>query len=415
MKVTIEKLDHQGRGIAHIDGKITFVDNALPNEIVDIELVKKDKKINEATVKQYIKRSSKRIKSICPYFKVCGGCDLLHLSYEDQLIFKENKVKEIMSRYGNISEDKIKHIIRSTNNFNYRNKVTLKSNGHLGYYKRRTNSIININYCYLLDNSLNDMIEKLNILGISKDIDEVALRKLDRDEKSMTFYLQKGKKKMNDICKYENIATQYAIISDNKLENITTKSNIIAKIGDKKYKISPMSFFQVNTIQIVNLYNIVLEYVKKFNNPTVLDLYCGTGTIGIYICDYAKNVLGVEINSNAIINAQENAILNNVKNIKFISGDTKFVLAQNNFKADIVILDPPRAGLDKNVVEDLLKIYAKGIIYVSCDPMTVARDIKLLSDKYYVEEVTPVDMFPNTYHVETVVLLSQKKETVTSI
>lgn len=407
METLIEKLDHQARGITHVDGKITFVENALPDEIVDIEIVKSQKKINEAIVKKYIKKSPKRIESICPYYNECGGCDLLHLSYNDQLEYKQNKVIEIMERYAEIPKEKIKSILGSPKNINYRNKVTLKSNGKLGYYKRRTNDIVNIDYCYLANEDLNKEIKELNNFKLDNGIEELMIRKVNDSETSLTVDLRINE---NDLEKYKkmlNIVPNLSISKDRRLIYSNAKSNIIGKLGNKQFLISPTAFYQVNTLQTENLYNKVLSYVKELHNSTVLDLYCGTGTIGIYISDFAKEVLGVEINSQAIKDANQNKRINGINNINFIAGDTKLVLRTNEFKSDIIIVDPPRAGLDKEVIADLIKISAKKIIYVSCDPITLARDIKLLSEKYEVKEVTPVDMFPNTYHVETVVLMSQ--------
>lgn len=408
MEVTIEKLDHQGRGITHIDGKITFVENALPEEIVEIKLTKSDKKINEAVITKFIKKSSKRIESKCPYYKECGGCNLLHLSYENQLEYKENKIKEIMSRYADLPTDKINHIERSPKDFYYRNKVTLKSNGKLGYYKKKTNDIVNIDKCLLVNNKLNEMIYSLNKIGIDKEYDEVMLRSINETESSLTLNLRNSVKTNPAISKYEKIANSFSVYSQNRIIKTNTNSNIIGRLNNKEFKISPTAFFQVNTEQTINLYNKVLSYVKELNNPRVLDLYCGTGTIGIYISDYASKVLGVEINAKAIEDANKNKKMNDIKNIEFIAGDTKTVLRNNNYKADIVIVDPPRAGLDKEVIEDLIKINSEKIIYVSCDPITLARDIKLLSSNYEVLEVTPFDMFPNTYHVECVSVLSRK-------
>lgn len=407
METLIEKLDHQGRGITHIDGKITFVENTLPDEIVDIEIMKSQKKINEAIVKKYIKKSPKRIESICPYYNECGGCDLLHLPYNDQLEYKQNKITEIMERYAEVSKEKIKPILSSPKNINYRNKVTLKSNGKLGYYKRRTNDIVNIEYCYLVNEELNKKIKELNNFKLDNGIEELMIRNVNESETSLTVDLRINENNMEKYKKMSIVVPNFSISKNRRLIFSTPKSNIIGKLGNKQFLISPTAFYQVNTLQTENLYNKVLSYVKELHNPIVLDLYCGTGTIGIYISDYAKEVLGVEINSQAIKDANKNKKINEINNINFIAGDTKLVLRNNEFKADIIIVDPPRAGLDKEVVDDLIKIKAKKIIYVSCDPITLARDIKLLNKEYEVEEVTPVDMFPNTYHVECVVKLGQ--------
>ena len=398
----IDRLDHQGRGITYIDNKIVFVENALPGEEVEVEIVKEDKKYSEAKVVNYIKESTKRIKPICPYYEECGGCHLLHLSYEDQLIYKEDKVKNIMKKYASIEEDKIKKIIPSPKQYNYRNKVTLKSNKNLGYYKKRSNDLVNIDYCYLVNDNINSVIKKLD--NIDREINEVIIRNIKDNDISLTLSLQK---ELNNYDKYKKIVDKVSLLYKNNIINTNINSNIFARLDNKEYIVSPTAFFQVNTEQTVNLYNKIKDYVKEMKKPNVLDLYCGTGTIGIYISDYANKVVGVEINSKAIKDAKENAKLNNVNNIEFYSGDTKDILLKNKFTVDLIIVDPPRQGLDEKVIEELKKLNPKKIIYVSCDPITLARDIKRL-DTYNVIEITPVDMFPNTYHVENIVLFERK-------
>lgn len=405
MKALIDRLDHQGRGITYIDGKITFVENALPNEEVEIEIVSSSKKYNEAKVVKYLKQSPKRITPICPYYEECGGCNLLHISYDDQLKYKEEKVKNIMMKYASIKEDKIKKIVPSPSTYNYRNKVTLKVDKKLGYFKRKSNDIVTINYCYLLDDKLNNIIKKLNEIDIDKEIKEVVIRNIIDDDNSLTLSLQKPLKNYE---KYKKIVEKTSIIVDNNIVKSNTNSNIIARLGNLDYIVSPTSFFQVNTLQTINLYDKILEIVKESNNPRVLDLYCGTGTIGLYISKYAKDVVGVEINAKAIEDAKINAQINDIKNARFYSGDTKKVLNENNFNIDLVIVDPPRQGLDEEVIKEIIDLNPTKLIYVSCDPITLARDLKLLSTNYNIIEITPFDMFPNTYHVENVVLIERK-------
>lgn len=402
MILKVDRLDHQGRGIAYLNNKIVFIENALPDEIVEIQILKEDKKYSEAKVVNYIKESNKRIKPICPYYEECGGCNLLHLSYQDQLVYKEDKVKNIMKKYASIEEDKIKKIIPSPKQYNYRNKVTLKCNNKLGYYKRRSNDLVNIDYCYLVNDNINSIIKKLD--NIDKEINEVVIRNIKDNDTSLTLSLQK---ELKNYDKYKKIVDKVSLLYKNNIINTSTNSNIIARLDNKEYIVSPTAFFQVNTEQTVNLYNKIRDYVKEMERPNVLDLYCGTGTIGIYISDYANKVIGVEINSKAIQDAKENAKLNNTNNIEFYSGDTKDILLKNKFTVDLIIVDPPRQGLDEKVVQELIKLNPKKIIYVSCDPITLARDIKRL-DTYNVIEITPFDMFPNTYHVENIVLFESK-------
>ncbi len=407
-EVEIEKLDHQGRGITHINDKIVFVENALPTEKVKIKVIKENKKIMEAVVTEYIKKSVDRVESFCPYYNECGGCDLLHLSYEQQLKYKENKIKEIMIRYAELDEKLIKSIVPSPKQYNYRNKITLKVKDKVGYYKKKSYDIVEIENCLLANEKINEIIKEFSKIYVPSSINELVIRSINEDEISLTIYLQKKENIDYFINLFIKKFNSIKIVFENKLVKETGKSNIIGRLDKYDYQMSQTAFFQVNTQQTVNLYDKIKQYVKELNSPTTLDLYCGTGSIGIYISEYALKVIGVEINSEAIENAKINAKNNNIKNIEFLAGDAKTVLSKNNYSADLVIVDPPRSGLDLDVVSDIIKINSKDIIYVSCDPITLARDLKLFSDKYEVVELTPFDMFPNTYHVECVVKLVRK-------
>lgn len=408
VEVYIEKLDHQGRGIAHIDGKIVFVEGALPDEIIKIEIKKEKKNYSEAKIVEIIRKSKYRIESICPYFNECGGCDLLHLDYNEQLKYKENKVKEIVKKYGEISEEKVASIVPSPKQFHYRNKITLKSNGKIGYHKKGTNEVVNIDNCMLANESINRIILNLSKEKIDKEVLEIMIRDINENDESIMLTLQSGSSDKINYEKYKKICKKTICVEEQNKYKIIYKSNIIGNLYNKKFEISPVAFFQVNTEQTVNLYNKILEEIKKYDLPKVLDLYCGTGTIGIYISEYASQVMGVEINPVSIENAELNKNLNNIKNIDFIVGDTKKVLSKKNFKADIVIVDPPRAGLDIEVINDLIKINPQKIIYVSCDPVTLARDLKLFKEFYDIEIIIPFDMFPNTCHVENLCVLNKK-------
>lgn len=408
-EVKVEKLDHQGRGISHIEDKIVFIENALPGEIVKIKITKQNKKIIEASVIDYIVKSDYRVDSKCPYYNECGGCDLLHLSYEQQTQYKEYKIKEIMNRYAGIDNEKIKQIVPCDHQFNYRNKVTLKVNTKIGYYKKKSYDIVDINNCLIANNKINNAILEIKKYHVPECINELVIRSVNEDDISLTIYLQKEDNINIFISKLEYLFNSIKVIVKDKVIKQAGESNIIGRLGNFSYQMSQTAFFQVNTAQTIKLYDKVREYVKKNVSPTVLDLYCGTGTIGIYISNYAKKVTGIEINPEAIVDAKVNAEKNEVKNIDFFAGDTKELLNHGDYKANVIIVDPPRSGLDEEVIKDIIKINPKEIIYVSCDPITLARDLKMFSDKYKVTEITPFDMFPNTYHVECVVLLRHKK------
>lgn len=385
--VKIEKLDHFGRGIAKVNNMPIFVENSLIDEEVEILITKEKKNYMEGVVIDYIKKSPLRVKSNCPYYDKCGGCDLLHLSYIEQLKYKENKVKEIIKKFSGL--ECVNNIV-SSKQFNYRNKITLQVKNGIGYFQKKSNDIINIDNCLLVDNKINEIINKLKKIDVS-DVKKIVIR-VTNLESMVVFY---GKINSNIDLDVDTIIINDKVIKGN--------GYIREEINDFKFIISPTSFFQVNNIGMINIYNKVLEYVDGGN---VLDLYCGTGTIGIYVSKKANKVLGIELNKEAIKDALINKKLNNINNIDFISGDVGTILSENNFKADIIIVDPPRAGLDNKSIDNIIKIRPRKIIYVSCDPVTLARDLNILKEKYDVIEITPFDMFGNTYHVECVCLLN---------
>ena len=372
MQITIEKLDNLGRGICYINNKITFVDNALPNEIVDIDIYKETKKYNLGKVISYIKTSKDRVAPPCKYYDICGGCHIMHMSYQKQLSFKENKVKEILKKYGNVEEDKIKDIVYN-DEYGYRNKITLHTKDNkLGLYKRKSNDIVEIDKCLLVNNNINNQINKF------------------RKEKL-----------------YTNEDITIRGVSDILTSLDKEKKYIIDEICNKKFIVSTESFYQINYKLVSSLYTKVISYLKDKNFNKILDLYCGTGTIGIIASDYVKEVIGIELNKSSYLDSLKNKKLNKVNNIEFINGKVEAYINEFN-GIDAIIVDPPRKGLDKSIIDNIIKIKPELLIYVSCDPITLARDIKLLSSSYNIEEITPFDMFPNTYHCESVCLLERR-------
>ena len=390
LEVEITNLDHFGRGIVKKEKPI-FIDNALVGEIVEIEITKDNKKYSEGRVIKYIKKSPLRVGSNCPFYDKCGGCDLLHLSYQEQLKYKETKVKEIIKKFSGL--ECIKEIV-PTIQYNYRNKVTLHVKQKLGYYQKKSYDIINIDNCLIADERINDLIKKLNNIDLNT-ITKITIRV---SSKESMLVIEGGKL---DITSFKEVDT---IIVDNQV--LKGRGYIIEEINNLKFVISPDSFFQVNRLGMINIYDQVLKYVD--NDTNVLDLYCGTGTIGIYLADKVNQVLGIEINKSAINDALMNKKINNLDNIDFKLGDVEDVLNNNSFKADCIVVDPPRAGLGNMVIKNIFKIQPQKLIYVSCDPVTLARDLNILKDKYNVVEITPFDMFSNTYHVECVCALISK-------
>lgn len=395
----IEKLDYYGRGISRSSGKVYFIENALKDEDVSITLLKEKKKYCEAKLKEISNISKDRTEAKCKYYNVCGGCQLMHIKEEKQEEFKKEKVEEILKKFLKYNKD-VNDIVFSKN-FNYRNKVVLHvKDNKLGFYKNKTNELIEIDKCLLLNPVINDLISYLKNYIELKDIEKITIKVGNKTNEVMLII-------DGSIAYYKKLLEIVDVLIINE-KVMTTKDYITSYIGNKKYIIKKNSFFQVNYDISTRMYNKVKDVIVKEKSKNVLDLYCGTGTIGIYISDVVSKITGIEVVSDAIEAANTNKKINNVENIEFILGkvEDKLDFISNN-NIDTVIVDPPRSGLHKKVIPILEKISPKTIIYVSCDPITMARDIKLLSNNYELVEVTPYDMFPNTYHVETVCVLER--------
>lgn len=397
--ITIEKLDHQGRGIAHVDNHTVFVWNALPGEEVEIEITFVKKKIAEANVLRYLKKDANRVEPICPYYGICGGCDLMHMSLEKQKEFKQKKVEEILEHYASY-HGKINPLVVG-NPYFYRNKVLFQKKDCLGFFQKKSTDIISIDSCYLLNQEMNDSLKKLVKINFSAK--QVLLR-ISQNGKMIIFDGKPFKQASTFLDSFDVVG-----FKENKnYEFVSLKSKIIEKMNDFSFEISPDSFFQVNTEIATKMYEKVVEYAKLTGKENVLDLYCGTGTIGIFLSPNASRVVGIEVNEQAILNAKENKKRNHRDNIEFFCGDAGKVLDSIHEKFDVVVVDPPRAGLDDFTKKTILTLRPKRIIYVSCDPMTLARDLNFFEKEYEVLEVTPFDMFPNTYHVECVCMLNRR-------
>lgn len=386
--VKITDLDHMGRGIGKIDGKIIFVAGVYIGEEVLVKITKEKKKFLEGEVICFQTKSPFRNIPKCDV-KNCG-CHLNYLDYEKQLLYKEEKVKNIMKRYVNINN--VSSIVPSSLKNNYRNKVTFKVNNYLAYSENGTHNLICVKKCDLLDEKINKLIIEINKLDLS-EVKEVMIRTFE--ETMICFKGNVDFGNLKSLCD--------SIYINDKL--VHGKEKITCNLDKFKFLVSDKAFFQVNTKMAEKLYNLVASLITKDKNKTLLDLYCGTGTIGIFLSEYFKKVIGIEINEKAVIDARENAKINGINNTNF-----RCLNLDNGFdeKADILIVDPPRKGLGSKTVADILKINPEEIIYVSCDPMTLARDLNLLKENYDVLKIIPVDMFPHTYHVECVSVLHCK-------
>lgn len=397
-QVTINKLDNKGRGIGYTSGKIVFVKNALPGEVVTLKNIKEHKKYITADIQNIVKKSELRNIPKCPYYDSCGGCNLMHLGIDYQEEYKEKKVKEILKKYANIKEN-VK-FIKNNKELYYRNKVTLKvKNGEFGYYNDETHNFINVNNCLLVNNKINEFI-KSNVIKINNG--ELVIRVNYQDELLINIRSAENVSILNDINKYNVVG----VVLNDKV--IYGTSFFYDYIGDFKFKVSYNSFFQVNNYMASNIFMILKSNLKGKN---LLDLYCGVGTLGLSLKDNFESIYGIEKIENAIIDAKENALINNCHNAHFYAGDTYEVLKDINVSFDTIIVDPPRSGLNEETRNLIIKLRPDKLCYVSCDPFTLARDLNILNEFYDVEKINALDMFPNTYHVECVCILERKELT----
>lgn len=395
--VFVEKLDDKGRGIAFIDGKISFIYNALPNEIVDVEIIKETKKYNECKVLKYNKLSNKRTVSKCPYFDKCGGCTLLNMEYKDTIDYKKEKVKNILNKFASLDLDI--EVIENDKTLNYRNKIELKiENGFWGYYNFSTHDFINITKCLLAKDSINKVIDNKKYININNG--SIVIRSNYNDEILLSI---KSNEEVNiDIEELKNNIKLVGIILNDNL--YYGETYFIEKYNDKIFKVNYNSFFQINEFITNKMINILNENVEGKN---LLDLYCGVGFLGQSVSSKFDKIYGIEINQNSIIDAINNAKLNNITNTYYLCGDTSKVIGKINDNIDVMVIDPPRTGLVKNMINDVINVNAERIVYISCDPISLARDLNVLKEHYKVKKYYILDMFSYTYHIESFVLLEK--------
>lgn len=394
----IEKLDNHGRGICYINNKITFIENALPNEEVEIKITKENKKYNEGIVTKYIKKSSKRIEPKCPYFEECGGCNLLNTTYEETIKYKKDKLESIMSKYAKINKNI--DIIESQNTLNYRNKITLKViNNKYGYYVSNTHKLVPINNCLLAEQPIKEFIKDINKLNIKNG--EVIIRSNYNEELLIVI---NTKDKINPDIEYlkENHKIVGFIVNN---ELINGDNKFIEIINNKMFQVSYDSFFQINRYICGKLFELINDNIKE--GETILDLYCGVGTLGLN-ANKAKKIYGIEIIPNAIINAITNAKINKQNNAYYMVGNTSKCINKINDKIDTIIIDPPRSGLDEITRNTIIDMKPNKILYISCDPMTLARDLNILKEYYNINLIKGLDMFPYTYHIETICIMERR-------
>ena len=396
--IEIVKLDDQGRGIGYIENKITFIPNTLINEIVDVEIIKDTSKYYIGKVINYIKLSDKRIKVKCPYYELCGGCNLLHLSYKDQIEYKKNKLNNILKKFANI--DTNIEILENKNIFGYRNKIDLKIvNGLWGYYNNSTHDFINIDNCLLASDSINEVINNKEYFNISNG--NIVIRSNYNDEILISINTEDSVNIDIDNLK-KSVKLVGIVVNDNLYYG---ESFFIEKFNNKFFKVNYNSFFQVNryvTNEMINILNC------NSSGDILLDLYCGVGFLGQCINYKYKKIYGIEINENSILDAIYNSKLNKISNTYYLCGDSSKVINKIHDNIDTLIIDPPRSGLVKNMVNDVINFKAKNIIYISCNPISLSRDLNILKEYYNIKKIYLLDMFSNTYHVECVCLLKLK-------
>lgn len=435
---------YNGEGIAKIDGFTVFVPNAIKGEVVRILIVKVLSSHAFGKILEIEKKSEFRQEIDCATYKRCGGCDLRHIKYEQTLKMKQNAVQALVNKTLK-NKIEVKETLGMENPFFYRNKaqypVGVNKEGEpiIGVFANRTHEVIPIKNC-LIQNPKSEAIAKFILEFIKeKNISiynektgkgffrHIVIKVGIKTNEIMCIFVINGKKfpyeeelveklkqnypEIKTIVKNINMKNTNVILGQ---ENINLYGNgyIEDVLGEYKFKISPLSFYQVNPKQAEKLYNLGIEMAEVSKEDTVFDLYCGIGTISLFVAKYAKKVYGVEIVEQAIKDAKQNAKINNIENVQFIAGDTKIVLEDLIYNkgiiADIVIFDPPRKGLDNNSINNILKIKPKKIVYISCNPATLVRDLALFEELYEVKTIIPVDMFSFTKHVECVAVLNLK-------
>ena len=463
-KIEIIDLSGDGQGIGKIDGYILFVEGVIPGDFIEVKIIKTNKNYGYGKLIKIISPSADRITPKCKIFKHCGGCSLQYMSYEAQLIHKRKTVKDCIERIGgfkdiyceNYPEKLINEAIGMDNPYNYRNKAqfpvkknALHNFSEIGFYAKRSHNVINIDSCDI-SHEINDKIINIFRQFIDKNIkkympyDEITHTGLIRHIFTRVGF-HSGEIMVCVVINGDNLPDCGELINKlSQIKNMTSimlntnkeKTNVI--LGDKtkplwgsdyitdyidgkKFKISVNSFYQINPLQTEKLYKKALEFAELTSSNICIDAYCGIGTISIMFAPYVKKIYGIEIIPQAVSDAIENAGLNNITNAEFITGKSEEIIPEiinnnNGEKIDLIIVDPPRKGCDIKLLDSIIESKTEKLIYISCDPATLARDIKILTQNsnnqnsvYKLEKIQPFDMFPHTMHVETVALLKLVK------
>lgn len=459
--VEITDISTEGKGIGRVNNIVCFIDFAVPGDVANIEITKKKSNYREGKVIQYQKRSDKRTNPVCRHFGTCGGCKWQDMNYEAQLFYKQKYVVDAITRIGKITTQFLP-IIPSKNIYHYRNKLeftfsnkkwltkdelelTLSSSQNsishsgLGFHiPKLFDKVLDIEECHLQEEPSNAIRLEVKKYALENKLEFYDIRKqkgflrnlIIRNTSSgqwmvVVVFFYEDKSMREQLLKHlsekfpQVTSFQYAInskandsIFDLEVQPFSGKDFIEEEMEGLKFKISPKSFFQTNSLQAYELYKVTREFAELKRIEIVYDLYTGTGTIANFIAQKARKAIGIEYIPEAIEDAKINSQINKITNTEFFTGDIKDIL-NNEFisshgKPDVIITDPPRAGMHEDVVRKMLELLPEKIIYVSCNPSTQARDIAILSEKYFTEKIQPVDMFPHTAHVESVAKLVRK-------
>jgi len=443
-----------GKGLAKPDGFPVFIDRCVPGDLVFVKITKKKKSWAEGKLIKVLTPSSLRTEGKCAYCRFCGGCKWQELPYAQQLNFKKRHVTESLAHIGRLKDVRVLDVVPSEKVFEYRNKMefscsaqrwllpeeladeTVKKDFGIGLHVPGTfDKVIDIKQCQIMPAQGNAILNQVRTFIRNSNLPVYHLRRHEgfwrflmlrhsvaRDEWMVNIVTsQKQLEPVSALA--EELAAQYPNIRS-VVNNITDarsgvstgqeavvlygEDHLIEQLGAFEFKISANSFFQTNTRACEHLYSIVEAYAGLTGSETVIDLYSGTGTIPIWLSGKAKKVYGIEIVPSAVVDARKNAERNGIDNCQFLEGDIKDVMSQIKERPDVMIIDPPRVGMHKDVVGHVLARSPERIVYVSCNPATLARDLEMLAGRYAVLEVTPVDMFPHTYHIESVALLVRK-------
>lgn len=395
--VKVEKLDDFGRGIGYVDNKIIFISDAMIGEVVDVNIIKETNKYYEGEVIKYKKKSRDRVNVSCPYYKFCGGCNILHMNYDNQIEYKKDKLKNILKKFSNLNIDI--DVIKNKDVIGYRNKIELKiQDNRWGYYNSSTHNFVEIDKCLLAKDSINKVIENKKYINVNNG--SITIRCNYNDE--IILVIKTDDKVNIDIDSLKkNIKLVGIVVNDDMFYG---DNFFYEMINNKLFKVNYNSFFQINNYITKEMIKVIND---NCNGKILLDLYCGVGFLGQVIDYEFDKIYGIELNRNSVIDAINNAKINKINNTYYMCGDSSKLISNIKENIDTLIIDPPRSGLYKNMVNDVLNISSDKIIYVSCNPITFVRDINLLKEKYMIEKIYLLDMFSNTFHFESVCVLKK--------